>query len=293
MKGDFTRLTFRRDKHYRGVLLQQGRVQLDADWNEQVDIDGPPRPTTTATSSATCVGPAGAPASRSPAQPAHLAGARRRRRPARSPPGRYYVDGILCENEAAVSAGRPAGPAAAAQSSAARRHGPATPARLGPTSPTSTSGSEHVTALEDPALREVALGGPDTATRSRTVWQVGLSRSAEPAPTCLTRARRLDAAARRPERPLARPRRARPTTSRPLHRRRRPAATAGWRTSSTASRSTTAATTAARAPPSSGRATTARWSRGSRARKTGHTLTVASHRPRHGARLRRPSSGSS
>jgi len=38
MKGDFTRRTFRSGNHYRGVLMQQGRVQLDADWNEQLDI---------------------------------------------------------------------------------------------------------------------------------------------------------------------------------------------------------------------------------------------------------------
>ena len=38
MKGDFTRLTFDKTKHYRGVLQQQGRVQLDSDWNEQVQI---------------------------------------------------------------------------------------------------------------------------------------------------------------------------------------------------------------------------------------------------------------
>jgi hypothetical protein len=30
----------------------------------------------------------------------------------------------------------------------------------------------HLTALDDPALREVALGGPDTTTRVQTVWQV-------------------------------------------------------------------------------------------------------------------------
>ena len=38
MKGDFTRMTFDPKKHYNGVLMQQGRVQLDADWNEQADI---------------------------------------------------------------------------------------------------------------------------------------------------------------------------------------------------------------------------------------------------------------
>lgn len=38
MRGDFTRRTFRARNHYRGVLHQQGRVQLDADANEQVEI---------------------------------------------------------------------------------------------------------------------------------------------------------------------------------------------------------------------------------------------------------------
>ncbi len=33
---------------------------------------------------------------------------------------------------------------------------------------------QHLTAVEREELREVALGGPDTATRTRTVWQAGL-----------------------------------------------------------------------------------------------------------------------
>src|SRR5690349_1309766 len=36
--GDLTRSTFRVDRHYSGVRMQQGRVQLDADWNEQLDL---------------------------------------------------------------------------------------------------------------------------------------------------------------------------------------------------------------------------------------------------------------
>ncbi|MCU0286337.1 MAG: LamG domain-containing protein [Acidobacteria bacterium] len=39
MKGDFSRFTFDRKKHYNGLYLQQGRVQIDADWNELVDIN--------------------------------------------------------------------------------------------------------------------------------------------------------------------------------------------------------------------------------------------------------------
>ncbi len=36
--GDLTRSTFRPFRHYSGVRMQQGRVQLDADWNEQLDL---------------------------------------------------------------------------------------------------------------------------------------------------------------------------------------------------------------------------------------------------------------
>src|SRR6266496_1237907 len=35
MKGDFSRDSYEHRNHYSGVLMQQGRVQTDADWNEQ------------------------------------------------------------------------------------------------------------------------------------------------------------------------------------------------------------------------------------------------------------------
>ena len=38
MKADITRRTFKADKHYSRTIQQQGRVPMDADWNEQVDI---------------------------------------------------------------------------------------------------------------------------------------------------------------------------------------------------------------------------------------------------------------
>jgi hypothetical protein len=38
MRGDFSRLTFDPAKHFSRVLMQQGRVQLDADWNEQSSL---------------------------------------------------------------------------------------------------------------------------------------------------------------------------------------------------------------------------------------------------------------
>src|SRR4051794_32455046 len=39
MRGDFSRRTFRATSHYSSVRLQQGRVLVDADWHEQIDID--------------------------------------------------------------------------------------------------------------------------------------------------------------------------------------------------------------------------------------------------------------
>jgi hypothetical protein len=33
-----------------------------------------------------------------------------------------------------------------------------------------------ITAVEDPQIREAALGGPDTTTRIKTVWQVKIER---------------------------------------------------------------------------------------------------------------------
>src|SRR5262249_27106700 len=38
MAGDYTRMSFKSSKDHSGVLMQQGRVTLDADWNELVDV---------------------------------------------------------------------------------------------------------------------------------------------------------------------------------------------------------------------------------------------------------------
>jgi photosystem II stability/assembly factor-like uncharacterized protein len=75
-------------------------------------------------------------------------------------PGRCYVNGALCELEARTSyAHQPDGGATG---------------RLAPGAYMMylDAWQRHVSALEAPAIREVALGGPDTATRARTVAQV-------------------------------------------------------------------------------------------------------------------------
>ncbi len=152
MHGDFSRQTFEPRKHYAGVLLQQGRVQTNADWNEATQI-GQHQLETTA---ANVIGPTGAPRDNAGFQ-LSAAGAT-----LNIGAGRYYVDGILCENEAAL--------ALSAQT------GAAPPAGAGLYAVYLNVWRRHVSAIEDPSIREPALGGPDTATRVQTAWLVRLVR---------------------------------------------------------------------------------------------------------------------
>ncbi|MER6556443.1 DUF6519 domain-containing protein [Streptomyces sp. NPDC001027] len=171
MKGDFTRRTFRPGNHYRGVLMQQGRVQLDADWNEQLDIQLHHDETTARDAIGAHGGPQGEagfaitdPKGGEPHDclPTDLL----------LTPGRYYVDGILCENDEPVGLAQQPDPPELELPGADGRY----VAYL-------DVWREHLTALERPELREVALGGPDTGTRSRTVWQVRMEKSADPEAT--------------------------------------------------------------------------------------------------------------
>lgn len=83
-------------------------------------------------------------------------------------PGRLYVDGILCENDRALRyGGQPDLPGAPA------------PGAAGSWLVYLDVWQRHLTAIEDQSLREVALGGPDTATRTKTVWQVKLEAPAD------------------------------------------------------------------------------------------------------------------
>ena len=149
MKGDFTRSTFDHTKHYSGVRMQQGRVQLDSDWNEQVDIQMYLRKQKTED----VVGLCGAPINNAGFGLSDngklMIGA-----------GHYYVHGILCENETERSV-----------ENQVDYPGMELP----------DEGNylfyldvwqRHITAVEDNSIREVALGGPDTATRMKTIWQV-------------------------------------------------------------------------------------------------------------------------
>lgn len=173
MKNDSSRFTFDARKHFSSVRMQQGRVQIDADGNEQSDIVK----YRIETEARDVIGLCGAPMH----YPAfHIVGAlselntEEKALPGNAAlpagfklpdflisAGRYYVDGILCENEGLTSyLEQP---------------------DLLDAPPITEAGlyliyvdvwQRLVTALDDPSIREIALGGPDTATRAKTVWQV-------------------------------------------------------------------------------------------------------------------------
>ncbi|MBZ4415600.1 DUF6519 domain-containing protein [Myxococcus sp. RHSTA-1-4] len=177
MKADFTRRTFSQGKHYSGVRMQQGRVQLDADWNELVDIQAHLH----RTQGADVFGQSGAP---KPQQGAHFQlGVTESGADLTLAPGRFYVDGILCELEQGSSyLGQPdlPTPPFVTGEGGAR----ALALETGTYLAYLDVWEQLVTALEDPGIREVALGGPDTTVRTRTLWQVKLAKvSGDPAAT--------------------------------------------------------------------------------------------------------------
>jgi uncharacterized protein DUF6519/parallel beta helix pectate lyase-like protein len=252
MKGDFTRFSHQPRRGYAGVLMQQGRVTLDADWNEQRDIDDHRWRLQTIDTIGRACAPAGA------------AGFALTLAPGGTDiiisPGRIYIDGLLVELiEQTAVAGElvddttvvvrdiaPDGELLAAghwveadsvdttsgatmrtvakvvevdtdalhvtldaDLSAHAAHDDLRIRRLttfltqpffpaghptfgDPFTPQDWGGQthiayldvwrRHVTAVEDPYLREVALGGPDTATRVQTVWALRILRDADGVP---------------------------------------------------------------------------------------------------------------
>ena len=172
-RGDFTRDTFQRANHFCRVLMQQGRVQLDADWNEQGAIllyflrhlarD--------------LIGPHGGPRLIPGGAAAGFA-----LQPLAGPPqdltigaGHYYVDGILCELEA-----RAANPNGLIPPAATYLNQPNLP-NPPPVGLTTNAlvyldvWERHLVSAQQDSIREVALGGPDTASRAQVVWQLKLA----------------------------------------------------------------------------------------------------------------------
>jgi hypothetical protein len=192
MKADLTRSTDRPDQHYRAVRMQQGRVQLDAEWNEQQDILNRRIETETRDTLGT--------GATVPIESAgfQLTGVGKN---VSISAGRCYVQGLLCEAGTGLSviaqpglepAVSPVLPASASLLALPPANAPAlTEIRVYDAAGTAvlpTDGTyigyieawlRHITPLEDPLLREVALGVPDTTTRDQLVWQVKLLRAGD------------------------------------------------------------------------------------------------------------------
>jgi hypothetical protein len=187
MKGDFTRDTFDPAKHFSRVLMQQGRVQLDADWNEQTaillhylrtlakDILGPHRGPAVAGEAdemgfeLVTEGSPNAEARITAMEPDEarrqvlLDGVRNRDKVIGI--GRYYVHGILVENHRAVLYTEQVGYPFSPDTELSDLRDKELLAYL-------DVWERHITYVQDDHIREVALGGADTCTRAQVVWQV-------------------------------------------------------------------------------------------------------------------------
>ncbi|WP_246212199.1 DUF6519 domain-containing protein [Streptomyces abyssomicinicus] len=191
MHADLSRSTFRPERHYSAVLAQQGRVQLDADLNEQAAI----QLHLTRALAADLIGPHGGPAGATGFRIEYVGG-RHDLDTLYIHGGRYYVDGILCDaTPPAPGTPVPEEDRAGEEGAGGPPRPPAhwtywdqpdgfrDPEKPGDRLPSPAQApflaylrvwERAVTAAEDPALREVALGAamPDTAARVKVVWQV-------------------------------------------------------------------------------------------------------------------------
>jgi hypothetical protein len=93
MKADITRYTYQPLKHFTRVLMQQGRVQIDADWNEQTAL----LLHQIQRLAADIIGEHGGPADRLGFKVEDLPGLKPGTTDFIIANGEYFVDGILCE----------------------------------------------------------------------------------------------------------------------------------------------------------------------------------------------------
>jgi hypothetical protein len=158
MKGDFTRFTHLPAKHYSRVLKQQGRVDLDADWNEAAEIQA----WSQHIQGVDVIGACGVPKIGGGFAVSNLTSDGT---DFSLSTGRIYVDGLLCQlddPQKATYLSQPDLPE---------------PQALQPVDQQTDLvylyvWERHIIAQQDPDLLEVALGGPDTTTRVKTICQV-------------------------------------------------------------------------------------------------------------------------
>jgi uncharacterized protein DUF6519/parallel beta helix pectate lyase-like protein len=184
MSGDYSRVRFDPKNDFSGVLMQQGRVQLDSDWNELIALlDRRLRAETT-----DIIGRATVPKETPDGFRIQIAGG-----VITIGRGRIYVDGLLAENHG--KAPLDFDPVLAEQ-----RGTQAVPYNEQPyfpnvsvVAPAPSSGGPHlvyldvwqreVTHLQDGELIEKAVG-VDTTARVQTVWQVKLLSDVGNGATC-------------------------------------------------------------------------------------------------------------
>jgi len=161
MKGDFSRLRFSPSKNYTAVLQQQGRVALDSDANEQCAINDYLREAEARDVVGRFGGPMGDEGFAISVVGSSIEIGQ----------GRYYVDGLLCDNPGSLAyldqpfLINPSVTDAALLSQLSQGSIPAIWVYL-------EVWRRLVTALDDPCLREPALGQADTTARLQTVWRV-------------------------------------------------------------------------------------------------------------------------
>jgi DNA-binding beta-propeller fold protein YncE len=189
MPSDISRKPFNKKKHYSGVINQQGRVSLDADLNEQLDI----QLYRTHTQTKDVIGYSGVPKKNNGflikiQQGVGLTIA----------PGRIYVGGLLCELEkedkVTTYFTQPYYPEPDTTFLKVDFIGGLTSPPSSPFSPPASpvlspphgsvedgiyivyidAWQREINYLDDPLIQEVALGEADTTARLQTVWQVKL-----------------------------------------------------------------------------------------------------------------------
>ena len=174
-RGDFSRDTHDPLMRFSRVLMQQGRVMLDADWNEQTSI----LLRFLRTLAADLIGPYGGVGDGFKIEP--------------NPDdatdffireGHYYVNGVLCENSLQTDPKGSPIPLSYFKQPNYPLDKKNKPLHLVDDNGKALNGlvyldvwERHVTFNEtqdpdSPGIREVALGGPDTASRAQVVWQV-------------------------------------------------------------------------------------------------------------------------
>ena len=164
MTSDRARVTYDPSRRYHGVVAQQGRVSLEADWNEAQAIAG----AELAARTLDVVGRAGSPDRGYEITP--VADERRATGDLLVRAGTLYVGGQRVRIAAAMSAT----PTSQTGPTTRETRCGATPAV--PRHPHELvyllAREQEVSAVEDPALRDVALGGPDTTQRLRILPRV-------------------------------------------------------------------------------------------------------------------------